>query len=59
MWESILTSHGYVFAIDDGLNRYYVSQSENLVPRFLEVSYCVGMDKVAKGIHQDGFKKIQ
>lgn len=58
-WESILTSHGYVFAIDDGLNRYYVDQSQNLLPRFLEASYCVGMDKVGKRIHQDGFKKIQ
>lgn len=58
-WESILTSHGYVFAVDDGLNRYYIHESESLLPRFLEASYCVGMDKVAKRIHQDGFKKIQ
>jgi FkbM family methyltransferase len=58
-WEAILTSHGYVFAIDDGLNRYYVHQSENLLPRFLEANYCVGMDKATKRIHQDGFKRIQ
>lgn len=58
-WESILTSHGYVFAMDDGLNRYYVHQSENLLPRFLEANYCVGMDKATQRIHQDGFKKIQ
>jgi hypothetical protein len=36
-----------------------VHQSENLLPRFLEANYCVGMDKATKRIHQDGFKRIQ
>lgn len=57
-WESLVTSHGYMLAMDDGLNRYYVRDADTLLPRFLEASFCVGMDKAAKRIHQDGFKKI-
>ena len=58
-WESILTSAGYVFAMDDGLNRYYVQNSRrNLLPRFLEINYCVGLDKLAKGLKLDGFRKV-
>jgi FkbM family methyltransferase len=60
-WESILTAGGYIFALDDGLNRYYVhsSQAERLLPRFVEVNYCVGLDKLSKRIKLDGFKTIE
>lgn len=60
-WESILTAAGYIFALDDGLNRYYVhsSQAERLLPRFVEVNYCVGLDKLSKRIKLDGFKTIE
>jgi FkbM family methyltransferase len=56
-WESILTGAGYLFAMDDGLNRYYVSQAD-LLPRFLEANYCVGRDKVEKHVKLDGFKPV-
>jgi len=59
-WEPLLSSAGYVFAMDDGLNRYYAHGSQpHLLPRFLEVNYCVGLDKVSKRIKLDGFKTLQ
>jgi FkbM family methyltransferase len=55
-WEDLLFGRGYSFALDDGLNRYYVHRSErDLHSRFLEVAYCVARDKLAKGIKLDGY----
>jgi len=59
-WESILLGAGYLFAMDDGLNRYYVHSSQtNLLPRFLEIDYCVGVDKLTKHIKLDGYMPVQ
>lgn len=56
-WESILLDNGYIFAMDDGLNRYYVRKSdEQLLSRFIEANYCVLRDKLEKRLHLDGFK---
>jgi FkbM family methyltransferase len=56
-WESILLDNGYIFAMNDGLNRYYVHRSqESLVPRFIEVNFCVQRDKLEKRLHLDGFE---
>ena len=55
-WESILYGAGYFFALDDGLNRYYLHPSQRgLLQRFIEVNYCVARDKAAKRIKLDGF----
>jgi FkbM family methyltransferase len=55
-WESILISAGYIYGMDDGLNRYYVHPAHrDLLTRFVEVNYCVQMDKVSKHIHLNGF----
>lgn len=55
-WEGVLYGAGYRFALDDGLNRYYVHSSRlDLLPRFLEANYCVGRDKIGKHIKLDGF----
>ena len=55
-WESILIGNGYLFAMDDGLNRYYVHNSrEKLLPKFLEADFCVKWDKVDKRLRLDGF----
>jgi len=55
-WEPILLEAGYRFAMDDGLNRYYVrAADQRFLGRFLEVDYCVRADKAAKGIKLDGF----
>jgi methyltransferase FkbM-like protein len=57
VWESILIHAGYIFAMDDGLNRYYVHNSqENLLPKFIEANYCVQRDKLDKRLHLDGFE---
>ena len=56
-WESILIANGYIFAMDDGLNRYYVHKTEEtLLPKFIEANYCVLRDKLEKRLHLDGFK---
>jgi FkbM family methyltransferase len=56
-WEDILFANGYSFALDDGLNRYYVQRSQRpLQGRFLEVAYCVARDKLSKGVKLDGFQ---
>ncbi len=58
-WEPMLIAAGYVFAMDDGLNRYYVHTSKaDLLPRFVEINYCVGLDKLSKRIKLDGFKPV-
>ena len=57
-WESILFANGYVFATDDGLNRYYLHGAHrDRLTRFLEVGYCVGKDKASKRIKLDGFQE--
>jgi len=57
VWEPILLDNGYIFAMSDGLNRYYVHKSEeNLLPKFIEANYCVLRDKLDKRLHLDGFK---
>jgi hypothetical protein len=56
-WEAILIDAGYIFAMDDGLNRYYVHDSEEtLLPKFIEANYCVQRDKLDKRLHLDGFE---
>jgi FkbM family methyltransferase len=56
-WEDLLFGNGYSFALDDGLNRYYVQRSQRgLQERFIEVAYCVSRDKLSKGIKLDGFQ---
>ena len=57
LWESILIDNGYIFAMDDGLNRYYVhSSQESLLPKFIEANFCVLRDKLTKRLHLDGFE---
>jgi FkbM family methyltransferase len=59
VWESILTGNGYIFAMDDGLNRYYVHRSqESLLPKFIEADFCVLRDKLGKRINLDGFEPL-
>jgi FkbM family methyltransferase len=56
-WESILIDNGYIFAMDDGLNRYYVHGSqESLLPKFIEADFCVRRDKLAKRLNLDGYE---
>jgi FkbM family methyltransferase len=57
VWESILLKNGYIFAMDDGLNRYYVHGSqESLLPKFIEADFCVRRDKLDKRLNLDGFE---
>jgi FkbM family methyltransferase len=56
-WERILIENGYLFAMYDGLNRYYVHrESRYLLERFSEASLCVSMDKIKRKINLDGWK---
>jgi FkbM family methyltransferase len=57
-WEKILDDHAYIFAMDDGLNRYYINPNhKDLLPKFVEANYCVETDKLAKGLKLNGYLK--
>jgi FkbM family methyltransferase len=57
-WEKILDDNGYIFGMDDGLNRYYVNPAhKDLLPKFVEVNYCVETDKLGKGLKLNGYMK--
>jgi FkbM family methyltransferase len=56
-WEGLLIGNGYIFALDDGLNRYYVHNSqESLLPKLIEADLCVRRDKLDKRLRLDGYK---
>jgi FkbM family methyltransferase len=56
LWQDVLLGAGYVFAMDDGLNRYYVGPAAKaLQTKFIEADFCVRLDKASKGINLDGF----
>lgn len=58
-WEPILLGAGYVFAMFDGLNRYYVHRAHRaLLPRFIDVDMCVKKSKLARGIKLDGWQSF-
>jgi FkbM family methyltransferase len=55
-WEKIVLAKNYVFAMFDGLNRYYVHKSHtNLLPRFIDVDRCVKKSKFKRKIKINGF----
>ena len=56
LWQDVLMRAGYVFAMDDGLNRYYIGPAARaLQTKFIEADLCVRLDKASKGINLDGF----
>ena len=55
-WEYILKDSGYLFAMFDGLNRYYVNEDHKyLLRRFNEVNFCTNISKINRNINLDGF----
>jgi FkbM family methyltransferase len=49
-WENILIENGYVFAMSDGLNRYYVDRDHSeLLPRFESIDRCVHESQARRG----------
>jgi hypothetical protein len=55
-WEKQVLAAGYVFAMSDGLNRYYVRRDRTeLLPRFVHADLCVKQSKLRRGIKLDGF----
>ncbi len=55
-WEGLLIENNYVFAMFDGLNRYYVSKdlASRLLPRFIVIDMCVKKSKLARHIKLSG-----
>jgi FkbM family methyltransferase len=55
-WESLLIQNNYVFAMFDGLNRYYVHKDQviSLLPRFIVIDMCVKKSKFARHIKLNG-----
>jgi len=57
-WEPPLRKAGYLFALFDGLNRYYLHPSRrDLLQRFAEIGFCVTMDKIKRGIKLDSWQR--
>jgi FkbM family methyltransferase len=57
-WEGRLLKAGYVFALFDGLNRYYVrNDTVSLLPRFIFIDMCVKRSKYLRQIKLDGFTR--
>ena len=55
LWQDVLLRAGYAFAMDDGLNRYYIGPAAHtLQTKFIEADFCVRIDKASKGISLDG-----
>jgi FkbM family methyltransferase len=58
-WEGILFEAGYVFAMSDGLNRYYLHRGRlDLLPRFIHADMCVKKSKLRRGIKMDGWRVL-
>jgi len=54
-WEKILMDNNYVFAMFDGLNRFYVHKDHiDLLPRFIDIDRCVKKSKFKRKIKMNG-----
>jgi hypothetical protein len=54
-WEPIVLKAGYLFAMSDGLNRYYVRRDRlDLLSRFIFVDLCVKQSKLKRHVDFDG-----
>jgi FkbM family methyltransferase len=56
-WEELLVKNNYVFAMFDGLNRYYVHRDHisSLLPRFVFIDMCVKKSKLKRHIKLNGY----
>jgi FkbM family methyltransferase len=56
-WEELLVENNYVFAMFDGLNRYYVHKDHisSLLPRFVFIDMCVKKSKLKRQIRLNGY----
>ncbi len=57
-WEHVPVAAGYLFAMSDGLNRYYVHRDRaDLLPRFIYIDMCVRQSKYGRHWKLDGFTR--
>jgi len=55
-WEGLVLGAGYVTAMFDGLNRYYVPRDRtDLLAKFIHADMCVKRSKLARGVRLDGW----
>jgi FkbM family methyltransferase len=55
-WEKLVMDNNYVFAMSDGLNRYYLHKSHiELLPRFIDIDRCVKLSKYKRQVKMDGW----
>jgi FkbM family methyltransferase len=55
-WEKLLMDNNYVFAMFDGLNRFYVHKAHiDLLPRFIDIDRCVKKSKFKRNVKMNGF----
>jgi FkbM family methyltransferase len=55
-WENLMLKGGYIFALFDGLNRYYLHKNHlELLDRFVFIDMCVKMSKSQRHVRLDGY----
>jgi FkbM family methyltransferase len=55
-WEGLLLKNNYLFAMFDGLNRYYVQKNHSdLLLRFIDIDRCVKINKNKRKVKLDGW----
>jgi hypothetical protein len=55
-WEPRVLKASYLFAMSDGLNRYYVHRDRlDLLQRFIFIDMCVKKSKLKRQVKMDGF----
>ena len=55
-WEKIVINSNYVFAMSDGVNRYYLHKSHiELLSRFIDIDRCVKLSKYKRQVKMDGW----
>jgi len=55
-WEGLLLKRNYLFAIFDGLNRYYVHKDHSdLLFRFIDIDRCVKINKYKRNVKLDAW----
>jgi FkbM family methyltransferase len=56
-WEPLVLKARYLFAMSDGLNRYYVHRNRlDLLSRFIFVDMCVKQSKLKRHVRMDGIR---
>jgi len=56
LWKDVFQKNGYLFAMSDGLNHYYVDKNKpEFMERFAFINMCVSKSKIQRKVKINGF----